>query len=394
MLTQRSVGTQTTTLQTAKKTLYAMFETVVFLAILVAFAEAFTPSSNSPFSPRASYPLCADIVDTAVGAGDFQTLATALRSAGLVDTLKGPGPFTVFAPTDEAFKKLPSGTVESLLKDKDKLTEILTYHVASGNIPSSEVGKLSKVETVSGKSAEIIVGNKGQADQYVKVGDAKVQTPDIFCDNGVIHIVDSVMMPQEAKISKQSSQTFDATTQAGVSAPFGFFDPLDLCPKDEKNFRKYRESELKHGRIAMLAFVGCFFGESGLNFFGSGDPANPVINGPAIFQYQEAEQVLGSYGSWTANVVGLILAVEGYNIVKGWEPYYETFGDSVGVAGLRKDYVNGDLGFDPLGLKPAKSEDLKVVQTKELNNGRLAMIGIAGFVVQELQTQESIFGPN
>lgn len=373
-----------------------MLRTIVISIFSIAFSQAFVPSSRTFLISRHTWhPLNADIVDTAVGAGDFETLATALASAGLIETLKGPGPFTVFAPTDDAFKKLPAGTVESLLKDEDKLKQILTYHVVPGNIPSSEVGGLSRVETVSGKSAEIVIGNKGQADQYVKVGEAKIQTPDVFCDNGVIHIVDSVMIPQEANAAPSStSEVFDVMTQAGISAPFGFFDPLNLCPKDEKNFRKYRESEIKHGRIAMLAFIGCFFGESGLNFFGSGDPANPVINGPAIFQYQEAEQVLGSYGSWTANVLGLILAVEGYNIVKGWEPYYETFGDSVGVAGLRKDYVNGDLGFDPLGLKPAKQEDLKVIQTKELNNGRLAMLGIAGLVAQELQTQESIFGPN
>ena len=285
----------------------------MILIFSLAFSKAFAPSSRTPtLSPRAWHPLNADIVDTAVGAGDFETLATALTAAGLVDTLKGPGPFTVFAPTDDAFKKLPPGTVESLLKDEAKLKEILTYHVVQGNIPSSEVGGLSKVETVSGKSAEILVGNKGQADQYVKVGDAKIQTPDIFCDNGVIHIVDSVMMPQGAKATPSpASEVFDVKDQAGISGPFGFFDPLNLCPKDEKNFKKYRESEIKHGRIAMLAFVGCFIGESGLNFFGSGDPANPVINGPAIFQYQEAEQVLGSYGSWSANVVGFILAVEG-----------------------------------------------------------------------------------
>ena len=375
-----------------------MFRTTVILSVALALScQAFSPSlrSSSISSARAKLStLNADIVDTAVGAGDFGTLATALTSAGLIDTLKGPGPFTVFAPSDEAFKKLPPGTVEALLKDTDKLKEILTYHVISGNVPSAEVGGLSKVDTVSGKTADIIIGNKGQTDQYIKVGNAKVVTPDVMCDNGVIHIVDNVMMPPTTAAPSSATTKFDVMDEAGISAPFGFFDPLGLCPKDKKNFRKYRESELKHGRIAMLAIVGCFVGESGFNFFGSGDPANPVINGPAIFQYQEAEQVLGSYGSWSANVVGLILAVEGFNIVKGWEPYYSTFGDSVGVAGLRDDYENGDLGFDPLGLKPAKAEDLKVYQTKELNNGRLAMLGIAGFVAQELQTQESIFGAN
>lgn len=132
-----------------------------------------------------------DIVDTAVSAGSFQTLATALKAAGLVETLKGEGPFTVFAPTDEAFAKLPAGTVEALLKDKDKLTAILTYHVVAGKVKAADVVKLRSAKTVQGKSVAI------DATSGVKVNDAKVVKADIDCSNGVIHVIDTVLLPKE-----------------------------------------------------------------------------------------------------------------------------------------------------------------------------------------------------
>jgi uncharacterized surface protein with fasciclin (FAS1) repeats len=132
----------------------------------------------------------ADIVDTAVGAGSFNTLVAAVKAAGLVDTLKSPGPFTVFAPTDEAFAKLPEGTVDSLLKDIPQLTKILTYHVVSGKVLSSDVVKLDKATTVEGSDVKIDASNGG-----VKVNDSTVVTPDVEADNGVIHIIDSVLLP-------------------------------------------------------------------------------------------------------------------------------------------------------------------------------------------------------
>jgi uncharacterized surface protein with fasciclin (FAS1) repeats len=132
----------------------------------------------------------ADIVDTAVGAGSFNTLVAAVKAAGLVDTLKSPGPFTVFAPTDEAFAKLPAGTVDSLLKDIPQLTKILTYHVVSGKVLSSDVVKLDKATTVEGSDVKIDASNGG-----VKVNDSTVVTPDVEADNGVIHIIDSVLLP-------------------------------------------------------------------------------------------------------------------------------------------------------------------------------------------------------
>jgi uncharacterized surface protein with fasciclin (FAS1) repeats len=133
-----------------------------------------------------------DIVDTAVTTGSFKTLAAALTAAGLVDTLKGEGPFTVFAPTDEAFAKLPAGTVESLLlpENKGKLIAILTYHVVSGKVLASEVVKLKSAKTVNGKDAVIKVSDKG-----VMVDAAKVVAADIEAANGVIHVIDSVNLP-------------------------------------------------------------------------------------------------------------------------------------------------------------------------------------------------------
>jgi uncharacterized surface protein with fasciclin (FAS1) repeats len=133
-----------------------------------------------------------DIVDTAVAAGDFKTLATALTAAGLVDTLKGPGPFTVFAPTDEAFAKLPDGVVANLLKpeNKDKLTAILTYHVVAGKDLAKDVVLLSSVKTLNGKDVPIKV-----VDGKVIVGDANVIKADIEASNGVIHVIDTVLMP-------------------------------------------------------------------------------------------------------------------------------------------------------------------------------------------------------
>ncbi len=134
-----------------------------------------------------------DIVETAVAAGNFKTLAAALQAAGLVDTLKGAGPFTVFAPTDEAFAKLPAGTVEDLLKpeNKQKLISILTYHVVAGDVMANDVVKLSEAKTLNGKEVKIMVeGGK------VMVDGANVTKTDIKCSNGVIHVIDSVLLPQ------------------------------------------------------------------------------------------------------------------------------------------------------------------------------------------------------
>lgn len=133
-----------------------------------------------------------NIVDTAVAAGSFKTLAAALGAAGLVDTLKGDGPFTVFAPTDEAFAKLPAGTVEELLKpeNKAKLIDILTYHVVAGKVEAKEAMKLSTATALNKKAITLVV-----KDGALYLNDSKVTTADVECSNGVIHIIDSVLLP-------------------------------------------------------------------------------------------------------------------------------------------------------------------------------------------------------
>ena len=136
-----------------------------------------------------------DIVDTAVAAGQFKTLAAALNAADLVGTLKGDGPFTVFAPTDEAFAKLPAGTVENLLKpeNKDQLVAILTYHVVPGSVMAADVVKLDEAKTVNGKMVDINV--KGDT---AMVNNAKVTKADIPASNGVIHVIDTVILPPKS----------------------------------------------------------------------------------------------------------------------------------------------------------------------------------------------------
>jgi uncharacterized surface protein with fasciclin (FAS1) repeats len=135
-----------------------------------------------------------DIVDTAVSAGSFNTLVAAVKAADLVDTLKSQGPFTVFAPTDDAFAKLPAGTLNDLLKpeNKDKLTSILTYHVVSGKVMAKDVATMKMAETVNGQS--IMVSMEGG---NVMIDNAKVVKADIECSNGVIHVIDSVILPKE-----------------------------------------------------------------------------------------------------------------------------------------------------------------------------------------------------
>jgi uncharacterized surface protein with fasciclin (FAS1) repeats len=137
----------------------------------------------------------ADIVDTAVAAGSFKTLVTAVKAAGLVDTLKGKGPFTVFAPTDDAFAKLPKGTVEGLLKDIPKLTAVLTYHVVAGKVMAADVVKLKTAKTVQGQTVKIDA-SKWHLHKSVKINDANVVKADVVADNGVIHVIDKVILPK------------------------------------------------------------------------------------------------------------------------------------------------------------------------------------------------------
>jgi uncharacterized surface protein with fasciclin (FAS1) repeats len=166
-----------------------LFAGGVLVAILAVAGAASSTHAvvNEPLKP-------ADIVDTAVGAGQFKTLAAALEAAGLIDALKGVGPFTVFAPTDEAFAKLPAGTVESLLRpeNKEKLKSILLYHVVSGNVPANKLVELNgrSVKTLQGSSIKV------STKHGVHVDNANVTKTDIEASNGVIHVIDTVLMPK------------------------------------------------------------------------------------------------------------------------------------------------------------------------------------------------------
>ncbi|MCB9940685.1 MAG: fasciclin domain-containing protein [Planctomycetaceae bacterium] len=177
-----------------------------------------------------------DIVDTAVAAGSFKTLAAALGAADLVDALKGPGPITVFAPTDEAFAKLPAGTVETLLKpeNKDQLTAVLTYHVVAGQVAAKQVVDLKGAKTLNGQRVDISV-----ADGKVSVDKATVVTTDILCSNGIIHVIDSVILPASDNIVATADKAgafktlLAAAKAAGLAealsgkGPFTVFAPTD-----------------------------------------------------------------------------------------------------------------------------------------------------------------------
>lgn len=162
-----------------------MKKLLLFAAVLLVATSAFAGEPGKAAGSK-------DIVDTAVSAGDFKTLVAAIKAAGLVDTLKGTGPFTVFAPTDEAFAKLPAGTLDELLKpeNKDKLVSILTYHVVSGDVMAKDVVKLNSAKTINGKDVTIKTENG-----KVYIDNAQVVKPDIKASNGVIHVVDTVLLP-------------------------------------------------------------------------------------------------------------------------------------------------------------------------------------------------------
>ena len=164
-----------------------LFLAVAVVAPAIGLAACANTETKTASTPKA------DIVDTAVSAGSFKTLVTAVQAADLVDTLKADGPYTVFAPTDAAFAKLPAGTIDNLLKpeNKDKLVQVLTYHVVPGRIMSSDIaGKQLAAATVEGQSLNV------DATRGVKINDATVTTADVEASNGVIHVIDTVLLPQ------------------------------------------------------------------------------------------------------------------------------------------------------------------------------------------------------
>ena len=169
-----------------------MYKSRMIAAVLIAAFGVLSAAALTRAGSQADASAKKDIVDTAVAAGKFNTLAAALKAAGLVETLKGPGPFTVFAPTDEAFAKLPAGTLEDLLKpeNKQKLTAILTYHVVPAKAMAADVAGMSSAKTVNGK--ELTLKAEGGK---VMVNDATVTKADIEATNGVIHVIDTVLIP-------------------------------------------------------------------------------------------------------------------------------------------------------------------------------------------------------
>ena len=159
----------------------------LMMPAIIALAAMVSPARNAMAQGK-------DIVETAVAAGSFTTLAKALTAAGLVETLKGKGPFTVFAPTDEAFAKLPAGTLEKLLADKKALVDVLTYHVVAGKVMAADVSKLARAKTVQGQEVSVsATGGK------VLINDATVVKADIGASNGVIHVIDKVILPPPSK---------------------------------------------------------------------------------------------------------------------------------------------------------------------------------------------------
>lgn len=190
----------------------------------------------------------ADIVDTAVASGNFKTLAAALGAAELVETLKGEGPFTVFAPTDEAFAKLPEGTVATLLKPENKglLTGILTYHVVPGKVMAKQVVGLKGAKTVNGQRVDIRVDGS-----TVKLDGATVVTTDIVCDNGVIHVIDSVILPADKTIpaTAQAAGKFNtllaAATAAGLAEVLGQEGPFTVFAPTDEAFGKLPEGTVQ-----------------------------------------------------------------------------------------------------------------------------------------------------
>lgn len=197
-----------------------------------------------------SAPAPADIVDTAVSAGSFKTLVAAVKAAGLVETLKGPGPFTVFAPTDEAFAKLPKGTVGELLKpeNRKKLQAVLTYHVVPGRLKAADVSKLTGAKTVQGQSVAITADRSG-----VTVDGARVVSADIAASNGIIHVIDSVILPADKDIIDTAAGNESFSTLVAAVKAAGLVDTLKgpgpftvFAPTDEA-FAK-----LPEGTVASL----------------------------------------------------------------------------------------------------------------------------------------------
>ncbi|MGF1573382.1 MAG: fasciclin domain-containing protein [Sumerlaeia bacterium] len=218
----------------------ALATVVSFGASLQAQVYGGAKPASAPAS-KAAYGDKPNIVETAVAAGSFNTLVAAVQAAGLAETLSGPGPFTVFAPTDEAFAKLPAGTVESLLlpENKDTLISILTYHVVPGKVKSTQVVNLSNATTVQGQRVDV-----STKDGSVFIDKAKVVTADVYASNGVIHVIDSVILPETKNVVEvaQGAGSFNtliaAATAAGLADYLSTEDGITVFAPTDAAFAK------------------------------------------------------------------------------------------------------------------------------------------------------------
>lgn len=231
-------------------------------AIFAGQAASAQCKGSAPTPVSAHVEPAKNIVETAVAAGDFKTLAAALDAAGLVGALQGEGPFTVFAPTDAAFAKLPEGTVRGLLKpeNKGKLTTILTYHVVAGNVGAASVVEMRSAAALNGQKLPIQVTDAG-----VQVGGAQVVTTDIHCSNGVIHVIDAVMLPNTMNIVETAAEagTFQtllaAAKAAGLAEALMGEGPFTILAPTDEAFAALPEgtveSLLKHENLDKLAAI-------------------------------------------------------------------------------------------------------------------------------------------
>lgn len=185
---------------------------ITILSMVALLAMGCSDDDNNPVRSSTPAPTL-DIVETAVAAGDFNTLVAAVQAAGLVDALKGDGPFTVFAPNDDAFSALPEGTIEALLADKETLTSILTYHVVPGAVKAEQVVTIDAAETLNGQSVTITLTSDGK----VMIDNATVLVTDIVCSNGIIHVIDAVILPR-ADASAGNFKSGDLTTFASANS--------------------------------------------------------------------------------------------------------------------------------------------------------------------------------
>jgi uncharacterized surface protein with fasciclin (FAS1) repeats len=204
------------------------------LALLAAALLVAAPAAADERAPGGDCtPSAKDVVDTAVAAGSFTTLVEAARAAGLVDALKARGPITVFAPNDEAFARLPAGTVEALLADKEKLTQVLTYHVVPGRVAAADVTKAKWAKTLQGQSLRVTADAQG-----VRIDGAKVLTADVPASNGIIHVIDTVLLPRQDVVDVAASNASFRTLVTAIKAaelvealkgegPFTVFAPVD-----------------------------------------------------------------------------------------------------------------------------------------------------------------------